>query len=463
MQLPLAWIDERLGTASFARKTMRKVFPDHWSFLLGEIALFFFIILVVTGTYLAMFFVPASGIVIYHGPYTQLDGRSMSEAYASVMRLSFQVRFGLVMRQMHHWAALLFVAAIVAHLFRIFFTGAFRKPRELNYIIGILLLLVAMIEGFTGYSLPDDLLSGTGLRIAYSVVLSIPVIGSWLAFFIFGGVYPTNQLIPRFFIIHVFILPAVLLGLISLHLTFVVLQKHTQYRERGRTERNVVGKYLWPEQAFKSTGLFFLVAALDALFAGLIQINPIWSYGPYNATEVSSPAQPDWYIGWLDGLLRLGGPWLIKIDGYYWSQIFWPGIFFPGVAFTLMMAWPFIEEHFITKDHFEHHLLDRPRDNPVRTGIGAAAIALFFIDLLEGGNDVIGVLLQVPIETLTVIFQVSFFVLPVITYIVTYKICWGLKRGEIDPAAPTAGERLSRNDEGGYNTTPLDPPAALNK
>ena len=157
----LRWFDRRLGVASWARKGLRKVFPDHWSFLLGEIALFCFIILLLTGIFLTLFYRPDAQPVIYQGPYEPLQGQEVSAAYESVMRLSFEVRAGLVMRQIHHWAALVFVGSIVVHMLRVFFTGAFRKPREVNWLVGIGLLLLAMGMGFTGYSLPDDLLSGT--------------------------------------------------------------------------------------------------------------------------------------------------------------------------------------------------------------------------------------------------------------------------------------------------------------
>ena len=169
------WFDDRLGASRFARTSLDKVFPDHWSFLLGEVAFYSFIVLVATGVFLTFFFEPSQREVIYHGSYRPLQGVPMSAAFQSTVRLSFDVRAGLVIRQMHHWAALVFLAAIVTHLGRIFFTGAFRRPRELNWIVGVTMLLLALGNGFTGYSLPDDLLSGTGLRIAYSVVLSIPV------------------------------------------------------------------------------------------------------------------------------------------------------------------------------------------------------------------------------------------------------------------------------------------------
>ena len=190
-------LDQRYHPAAGLRKQFNKVFPTHWSFMLGEVALYSFIVLLLSGTYLGLFFDPSMMEVVYDGPFTNLRGIEMSTAYASALHISFDVRGGLFVRQIHHWAALLFVASMVAHMFRTFFTGAFRKPREANWVIGLVLILVGTFEGFTGYSLPDDLLSGGGLRIASGFTLSIPVIGTWAQWALFGGEFPGNEIIPR--------------------------------------------------------------------------------------------------------------------------------------------------------------------------------------------------------------------------------------------------------------------------
>jgi len=298
------WLDERTGLAVLVRTTLRKVFPDHWSFLLGEVALFCFLILLATGTFLAFFFVPSAGPTTYDGPYPPLQGATVSQAYDSVLNLSFEVKAGLLMRQVHHWTAVIFVAVIVTHLARVFFTGAFRRPRELNWILGFGLLLFALAEGITGYSLPDDLLSGTGARIFYSAAISIPFVGPYIGSLVFGGEFPTTAFISRFFVLHVMLLPGIFIVTIAAHVGLVFLQKHTQYRGPLQREDNVVGRHFWPGQAFLSAGLFFLTAAVMSVIGGLVQINPIWSYGPFEPSVVSSPAQPDWYVGWLDGALR---------------------------------------------------------------------------------------------------------------------------------------------------------------
>src|SRR5690242_8665016 len=229
-------LDDRMLVAPWLRRTLHKVFPDHWSFLLGEIALYSFVVLLLSGTYLTFFFDASMREVVYDGSYAPLRGVQMSAAYDSALNLSFDVRGGLFIRQVHHWAALLFVASIVVHLLRIFFTGAFRRPRETNWLIGCTLLLLAIGEGLTGYSLPDDLLSGTGLRIMSAIVLTIPVVGTWVHWALFGGEYVGELIVGRFYIVHVLLIPGVLLALIGLHLLILVKQKHTQFPGAGRTE-----------------------------------------------------------------------------------------------------------------------------------------------------------------------------------------------------------------------------------
>ena len=309
------WVDARIGGAGALGTGLRKVFPDHWSFMMGEVALYAFVVLVVTGVYLTFFFDASQAETVYQGDYRALEGVTMSRAYRSVLRISFDVRAGLVMRQMHHWAALLFVAAIVVHLARVFFTGAFRRPREINWMIGVTLLLLAIFNGFAGYSLVDDQLSGTGLRIAYSVALAVPLAGTWIVSLVFGGEFPGPDIIERLYVLHILLLPVVLGLLIAVHLAILVRQKHTQFTGPGRREDNVVGERMWPTYAVKALALLFITTALLAALGGLAQINPVWLYGPFDPSEVSSYSQPDWYMGWLEGALRLMPPWEIRALG----------------------------------------------------------------------------------------------------------------------------------------------------
>ncbi len=420
------WLDERLGTSSFTRDALNKVFPDHWSFMLGEIALYCFVILVLTGTFLSFFFDATSAEAVYNGSYARMDGRSVSGAYASTLEISFDVRAGMVMRQIHHWAALVFVAAIVLHLCRIFFTGAFRKPREVNWVIGVTLLGLAMFNGFTGYSLPDDVLSGTGLRIAYSIALSIPLIGTWIAFLVFGGEFPADDIIQRLFVLHIMIVPALIGGLIALHLAILWRQKHAQYPGIGRTESNVVGSKLWPTYALKSIGLFFGTFAVLALLGGLFQINPIWLYGPFDPYNVTSPAQPDWFLGWVEGALRIFPAWEIAAFGFEIPNPFYPAVLLPGITFLLLYLWPFIEASF-TNDHDAHQILDRPRDHPFRTGLGAAVLAFYAVLFAAASNDVVAKWFNVPVDDLTVAFRVLLGVLPALVFVVTHRYMRALR------------------------------------
>jgi ubiquinol-cytochrome c reductase cytochrome b subunit len=445
------WLDSRTGVGGAARTAMRKVFPDHWAFLIGEVALFCLVVLVATGVFLTFFYTADARQTTYQGPFGALDGTAVSAAFNSVMRLSFEVRAGLLMRQIHHWAALLFVGAIAAHLTRIFFTGAFRRPREINWLIGSGLLLLALGEGISGYSLPDDLLSGTGLRIIYSAAISIPFVGPWIGSLLFGGDFPSQDILSRLFVIHILLLPATLLAGVAVHLGIVWLQGHTQFRGPRETERNVVGLPFWPGQVFRSTGLFFLTAAVIVLVAGLVQINPVWEYGPYVPYVATVPAQPDWYVGWLEGALRIGPSFEPTILGVTIPTPFIPGVLIPGLLFTAVIVWPFLEAR-ITGDHAEHHLLDAPWQAPIRTATGAAGVAVFLVLTIAGGNDVLAVLFDVPVEAITAALRLLVFAIPVLTWIVVYVMARDLRRrGGATRGGPV---RLVRTETGGFEEQP---------
>ncbi|MGC1212389.1 MAG: cytochrome bc complex cytochrome b subunit [Micromonospora sp.] len=433
-------LDDRLRLSPIARRAMAKVFPDHWSFMLGEIALYSFVVLILTGVYLTFFFDPSSADRVYHGDYDPLDGATTSAAYASTVRLSWDVRAGLLIRQTHHWAALVFVAAIVLHLIRNFFTGAFRKPRELNWLIGVTMLTLALANGFTGYSLPDDLLSGLGLRIITSVVESIPLVGAWLVSLALDGEFPSDAMIPRMFVTHVLLVPAVLVVLVSLHLAILVRQKHSQFPGPGRTEHNVVGSRFWPSYTLRTLALFAWVLAVLFALGGLVQINPVWLYGPFEPAQSTSPAQPDWYVAWGDGALRLFPPWEIRVAGYLVPAPFFPGVVLGGVTFLALYAWPFAER-LRTKDRRPHQLLDRPRDHPVRLAIGVAALTFYAVLVVAAGDDIIARLLRVPVYDLLTLFRVLVLVLPVLAGVIAFLTAQALRRGD----AVSVGE-LTRAD-----------------
>jgi ubiquinol-cytochrome c reductase cytochrome b subunit len=427
---PAKWLDDRLGLAALGKKQLRKVFPDHWSFMLGEIALWSFVVLLLTGVFLTFWFKPSMAEVEYFGSYAQLRGLHMSEAYATTLDLSFDVRGGLLMRQMHHWSALLFIAAMMAHMLRVLFTGAYRKPRELNYVIGSLLLILGIVEGFAGYSLPDDLLSGTGLRIAEGLILSIPVVGSYISFFMFGGEFPGDDLISRLYTVHVLLIPGLILALITAHMLLLVYHKHTQFPGPGRTNQNVVGYPLLPVYMAKAGGFFFVVFGVTALMGALFQINPIWKYGPYNPAEVTAGSQPDWYMGIAEGLLRIMPGWETELFGYTISwNVLIPGVVMPGVLFTVVVAYPFIEQ-WITGDKRDHHLLERPRNAPTRTAIIVTLMTIYGLLWIAGGNDIIADLFDLDLNAITIFMRVMVFVGPVIAFIVTKRICLALQRAD---------------------------------
>ncbi len=422
-------IDSRYHPSAAVRRQLNKVFPTHWSFLLGEIALYSFIVLLITGVYLTLFFDPSMTEVVYDGVYQPLRGVGMSRAYETALDISFEVRGGLFVRQVHHWAALLFAAAIMVHLARIFFTGAFRRPREANWVIGSLLLILAMFEGFFGYSLPDDLLSGTGIRAALSgITMGMPVIGTWLHWALFGGDFPGDILIPRLYAIHILLFPGIILALIGVHLALVWFQKHTQFPGPGRTETNVVGVRVMPVFAVKSGAFFAMVTGILGLMGGLLQINPIWNIGPYKPSQVSAGSQPDFYMMWTDGLLRVFPPWEIYLGNYTIPQPVWVALAM-GLVFILLIVYPFVERIF-TKDDAHHNLLQRPRDVPVRTSLGAMAITFYMVLTLMCMNDIIALNFHISLNATTWFGRIGMVVLPAIVYYFTYRWCVGLQRSD---------------------------------
>ncbi|WP_435592340.1 cytochrome bc1 complex cytochrome b subunit [Nocardia sp. bgisy118] len=422
--------DQRYRAAAFMKRSINKVFPTHWSFLLGEIALYSFIILLLSGVYLTLFFDPSMAEVVYNGSYQPLRGVTMSRAYETALNISFEVRGGLFVRQVHHWAALLFAASIIVHLFRIFFTGAFRKPREANWILGSLLLILAMFEGFFGYSLPDDLLSGTGLRAAFSgITISIPVIGTWMHWLMFGGDFPGDIIIPRLYVTHVLLFPGIMLALIAAHIALVWYQKHTQFPGPGRTEDNVVGARIVPVFAADQGAFFAFTLGIVGIMGGLFQINPIWNLGPYNPSQVSAGSQPDFYMMWTDGMARLMPPWELYLGRYTVPAVFWVAVIM-SLVFAMLLAYPWIEKR-LTKDYEAYHnLLQRPRDVPVRTAIGAMAITFYVVLTLSCVNDIIAYKFDISLNATTWIGRIGLLLGPPIAYFLAYRLCLGLQRSD---------------------------------
>jgi ubiquinol-cytochrome c reductase cytochrome b subunit len=328
----------------------------------------------------------------------------------------------------HHWAALLFIASIGLHMLRIYFTGAFRKPREINWIIGFVLFVLAMAEGFTGYSLPDDLLSGNGLRIIDGMVKGIPVIGTWISYLLFGGEFPGNDIVGRLYVLHILLLPAILVAALGVHMLLLIINKHTQFAGPGRTNDNVVGAPIMPVFAAKAGGFFFIIFGVIVLMASFFTINPIWVYGPYDPSPVSAGTQPDWYIGFADGALRLvPSGWEVPLGPFTLSLNIVAVLVVLLVFLALVAFYPFIEA-WITGDKREHHIADRPRNAPTRTAIGAAGVTFYAVLWAAASSDLVATHFKLTIEGVIHACQILLIVGPIIAYIVTKRVCIGLQK-----------------------------------
>jgi len=420
------YLDERTSLSGFVKALGRKVFPDHWSFMLGEIALWSFVVVLLSGTFLTFFFEASMAEVTYHGAYPLLNGVEMSAAMESTLHISFDLRGGLLVRQIHHWGALVFVAGIGVHMLRVFFTGAFRKPRELNWVIGFVMFILAIGLGFTGYSLPDDVLSGNGLRIIDGMVKGIPLIGTWTSYLLFGGEFPGDAIIGRLYSLHILILPLIMIALVALHLTLMIVNKHTQFAGPGRTNKNVVGYPMMPVYMAKMGGFFFIVFGAIVLIASLVQINPLWAYGPYDPSPVSAGTQPDWYVGFADGALRLAPPHLDLVIGNYTIPM---GVMLPLivlVVFIVLVAiYPFIEG-WVTGDKREHHIAQRPRHAPTRTAIGAAGVWFYAVLWAAASSDIIATHFRLTMEGVIHALQAALILGTIIVYWITKRICIAL-------------------------------------
>jgi len=422
------YVDERTSLSGLVRELGRKIFPDHWSFMLGEVALYSFVVILLSGTFLTFFFQASMAEVTYDGSYVPLKGIDMSAAMSSTLHISFDIRGGLLVRQIHHWAALLFVASIGLHMLRIFFTGAFRKPREINWIVGFVLFVLAMAEGFTGYSLPDDLLSGNGLRIIDGLIKAIPIVGTWISYLLFGGEFPGTAIVGRLYTLHILLLPLLVIAALGVHLLLMVVNKHTQFAGPGRTNDNVVGVPIMPVFAAKAGGFFFIIFGVIVLVASLVTINPIWLYGPYDPSPVSAGTQPDWYIGFADGALRLIPPgWEFPIGPFTLSlNVFIPVIVL-GLFLVLVALYPFFEA-WVTGDKREHHIADRPRNAPTRTAIGAAGVTFYAALWAAASSDLIATHFRLSIEGVTHLIQASAVLGPFIAYFITKRVCIALQK-----------------------------------
>lgn len=427
----------------------RRVVPDHWSLFFGQIAVASFIVCSLSGVFLMFFYEPSTTPVTYEGSYAGLHGVEMSRALESTVHLSFEVRGGLLMRQLHHWSASIMIAAVMLHLLRIFFTGAFRKPRELVWLLWFGILLAGMGAGLTGHILPDDALSGTSLMVMDGLLKGIPIIGTWLSSLVFEGRFPTGA-IDTFYPLHVLILPAVIILFLLVIGLLDLRHRPAQFRGPGRTEHNVVGRPFMVALV-KSGGLFCIVFGVLALMAATTQVNPVWTYGPADPTVASASGGALWYLAFLDGAQRLVPPgWEFVLFDRTWTPAILVPLAVGGLFFVTAMVYPFIER-WVTGDATEHHLLDRPRHTPTRTGIGVAGIVFYGVMWVAGGSDTIALHFSLSNEAVILTLQVAFFLGPVLGFVVTKRICLGLQRKDRDIALHGYETgRIVRSPDGEY-------------
>ncbi|MFB6200785.1 MAG: cytochrome bc complex cytochrome b subunit [Halorhabdus sp.] len=383
--------DSRLELDNLKEEIGNKSFPVHSSFYLGELALFAFAGLVTTGIFLAFYYEPSTRTVTY-------QGRSLPAAFASILRIN-KLTLGLVARRIHHWSAHIMIATLLAHMARVYFTGAYKKPRDINWVVGYLLLLLTVMAAFVGYLLPFDEFAVTATGIGYKIVSSIPWIGNQIANLAFAGQFPNNFLVPRFYGWHIMLLPLLLAGLIGLHLIILFKLKHTQHREvtqqlreqANETRKGIVGLPLWPEQTLNMVVVFMAYAAGVSLLAAFVPVHPVEAFGPPTA---GTPAiKPDWYLLWVFGILRLIPSIEFTILGGHITSEFIGGILIPGIIVVLMLLVPFIDEWWTgdVPENPTYEYTDNLTDRPGRTGIGVGAVIFFIMTSAAGYSNELGV------------------------------------------------------------------------
>ena len=413
--------------AGLAAELRQRRVPLHWSNMFGVVSMACVIVLFATGVFLMFLYTPSSAPVVYRGAYLPLHGTTMSRALASTLALSFQVQGGLLIRQAHHWAALLLPAAIILQLLVSFFTGAFRTPRKTGWVLLFLILIVALVGGWSGYALPDDMLSGTGLRIVQGIVVGIPVVGAWASALLFGGSFP-GAIIEHLYPIHIVIVPVLLVALLWLRIRSGYARGPAQLPGPGRTEDNVVGVPIFPTAAVRAGGLLLTVMGLLFLVSATFAVSPVWLYGPSSPADASADSQPDWYTGFLDGALRLVPPgWGFVWLGHTWSLAILLPLAVVGAFLVAVVLYPFVEQ-WISGDKREHNLLDRPRNTPTRTSIGVAGMTFYGALWGAGSADLVATHFQVSLEAVLVFYQVALLAGPITAFLVTRRICFALQR-----------------------------------
>ena len=410
------------------RRLVRADPDDRWAAVFGRIAVYSFLVALVSGILLLPFFRPSMAAVIYHGSYRKLDGLPMSRAYQSTLNTSFDVRGGLLIRQVHHWSADLFVAAVCLRLIRVFFRGRFRRP---DWLIWVSLLLTGMLVGLSGTFLPDDMLSGGSLSVLTGVILSLPVVGTPLWMLMFGGLFPGHVIIPGAYWVHIVVLPVVLGALLLL-----------SYRS-GRPR---------PVRVRRLDPLLPFTAGVLVLLGAVAQINPVWLYGPYQPGSISAGSVPDWYMGFLDGALRLMPGWELSFGGNVLAlDVLIPAVIVPGLFFTLVAAYPLLDGRIAGGRPPQGLLPPKPPDPANRIGVGVAAITLYGLLWAAAANDEIAYHLQVSLYMVTWVFRVLVLTGPVLAFALTRMICHAVEARRYDEAEHGIETgRIVMTPEGGY-------------
>ncbi|WP_457637362.1 cytochrome b [Oceanithermus sp.] len=373
------WLDERLDLERFKEKYLTKAFAVHHSYFIGEIALFAFVTLVITGIFLTLNFEPSTRLV-------KVAGKDLPAAYASVLYID-SLPFGALLRSVHHWSASIMVAAAFLHLLRILISGAYKRPREINWFVGLLLLVMTVGTAFTGYSLPFDAFSATATGIGYGIAGSVPYIGEWLGQVVFGGEFPTYHSIPRVYSLHVLWLPLILMALLAVHMVIMVKQKHTQpaYAKKVAPGR-ILGVPLMPQQTYMSTILFLLYLAVVFFIAGSYIAHPIEVFGPPTAT--TPPVKPDWYLTWIYGILLII-PGDLKIHlpfGAVMNSEFIGSMVIPGIVGLVAILLPFLDTR-ATKMRY----MELPTRHPARTAGTFALLAFLITTTMAGWKQELGI------------------------------------------------------------------------
>ncbi len=441
---------------SGASTFLGKAFPAEDSFLLGEVALFTFLILVLTGVFLGFFYEPSTSEVTYEGSVARYQAEDLPAAFVSVLHITYDIPYGMFLRRMHHWAAHLFVASIGLHMLRVFFTGAYRNPRELNWLVGGVLALLAIFAAYTGYSLPFDEFASTATGIGYSIAKSVPIFGGVLSKIVFGGEYPSSATVPRFYFLHVFIIPAAIAIMIAIHMALLVRQKHTEATRdedvvgESVVEKDddsyIVGLPLYPNQTAVSAVVFFLTLATLSLLAGFLPVHNVAEYGPNDPSSTPTLIMPDWFLMWVFGFLKLMPAWLsftIPILDITVSTEFLSGIVLPGIVFLLVFAWPFIDYR-KTPTHFTVDPISRPW----QTAVGVAAVVFIMIASIGGMNNILADIINVQSSVINPVLQVLLVFAPIAAGLVTYWVLGGFDTTK-EPTPLTDGDGRDSEASGG--------------